>query len=259
MLRAAVSRIQAATRRQERIVGASIGRAQFSFGAVWASESAFMVGLAIVSFRDGGVTAVGAVTAARMAAAALLAPWLATVADRVRRERVLTVVGLIRAAALGAAMVVTAADGPAVVIYALAVVATVAFALFRPAHSALLPALCTSPQQLTRANAVRGLLDSSATLGGPAAAAILLAVSEPAAVLGRARGRLCLVDWRWSGSRTTPRRVRQPQSQPRPTAVGPSTTCRGSRPSRPTAACRWSPGSASYRRSRAAASPSSPS
>jgi hypothetical protein len=42
--------------------------------------------------------------------------------------------------------------------------------------------LCTSPQQLTSANAVRGIVDSSATLGGPAAAAVLLAVSGPAAV-----------------------------------------------------------------------------
>ena len=188
MWRAVASRIQAGTRTQEHVAGASMGRAQLSFGAIWASESAFMVGLAIVAFRDGGVTAVGAVTAARMAAAALLAPWLATVADRVRRERVLTAVGLIRAAALGAAVVVTAADGPAVITYILAVVATVAFALFRPAHSALLPALCTSPQQLTRANAVRGLLDSSATLGGPAAAAILLAVSGPTAVFGACAG-----------------------------------------------------------------------
>jgi CRP-like cAMP-binding protein len=119
-----------------------------------------------------------------MAAAALLAPWLATVADRVRRERVLTAVGLIRAAALGGAAATTAAGGPVLITYILAVVATVALALFRPAHSALLPALCTSPRQLTRANAVRGLLDSSATLGGPAAAAVLLAVSGPGAVFG---------------------------------------------------------------------------
>jgi len=83
---------------------------------------------------------------------------------------------------LGGAAVVTAAGGPAVVTYALAVLATVAQALYRPAHSALLPALCTSPRQLTSANAVRGMLDSAATLGGPAAAAILLAVSGPAAV-----------------------------------------------------------------------------
>jgi hypothetical protein len=78
--------------------------------------------------------------------------------------------------------VVAAAGGPSAVTYALAVVATVALALYRPAHSALLPALCTSPRQLTSANAVRGMLDSAATLGGPAAAAILLAVSGPAAV-----------------------------------------------------------------------------
>ena len=149
---------------------------------MWASEGAFAVGLAVVAFRDGGLTAVGIVTAARMAAAALLAPWLATVADRVRRERVLTCVGLVRAATLGGAAAVTAAGGPPTVTYGLALLATVAQVLYRPAHSALLPSLCRSPEQLTRANAVRGLLDSSATLGGPAAAAVLLAVSGPAAV-----------------------------------------------------------------------------
>ena len=61
-------------------------RAQISFAAMWAGESAFMVPLAVVAFRDGGVAAVGAVTAARMATAALLAPFLATMADRVRRS-----------------------------------------------------------------------------------------------------------------------------------------------------------------------------
>ena len=140
-----------------------------------------MVVLAVVAFRDGGVAAVGIVTAARMAGAALLAPWLATIADRVRRERVLTGVGVFRAAALAGVAAITATGGPVGATYALAVVATIALTLFRPAHSALLPALCTSPGQLTRANAVRGLLDSSATLGGPAAAAVLLAVSGPAA------------------------------------------------------------------------------
>ena len=174
--------MRAGKRAHEGVASASIRRAQFSFGAVWAGESAFMVGLTVVAFRSGGVTAVGVVTAARMTAAALGAPWLATIGDRVRRERILTAVGLTRASALGGAALVTATGGPAVVIYILAVVATVAFALFRPAHSALLPALCTSPQQLTRVNAIRGLLDSSATLGGPAAAAVLLAVSGAAAV-----------------------------------------------------------------------------
>ena len=157
-------------------------RAQMSFAAMWAGESAFMVSLAVVAFRDGGVAAVGAVTAARMAGAALLAPLLATMADRVRRERVLTWVGVVRATMLGCAAAVTATGGPTAATYGFAVVATVAMALYRPAHSALLPALARSPQDLTSANAVRGMLDSLATLGGPVAAALLLAASGPAAV-----------------------------------------------------------------------------
>ena len=160
---------------------AAIRRAQVSFGAIWGGESAFMVAFAVLVYREGGVAAVGVVTAVRMAAAALLAPGLATVADRVRRERVIVGVGLVRGATLGGIAGLTFVDGPIVLVYALAVVATVALALFRPAHSALLPSLCSSPQQLTRANAVRGLLDSSASLGGPASAALLMALSGPAA------------------------------------------------------------------------------
>jgi MFS family permease len=157
-------------------------RAQISFAAMWAGESAFMVALAVVAFRNGGVTAVGAVTAARMAPAALLAPFLATMADRVRRERVLICVGVVRAAMLGCAAVVTAAGGPVAATYCFAVVATVGMTLFRPAHSALLPALAKSPKELTSANAVRGMLDSLATLSGPVIAAVLLAGSGPTAV-----------------------------------------------------------------------------
>jgi MFS family permease len=159
----------------------TLRRAQLSFAAMWAGESAFMVALGVVAFRDGGVAAVGAVTAARMAPAALLAPFLATMADRVRRERVLACVGGFRGAMLGCAAVTTAAGAPAAT-YGFAVLATVAITLFRPAHSALLPALAKSPQELTSANAVRGMLDSLATLGGPIVAAVLLAASGPAAV-----------------------------------------------------------------------------
>ena len=155
-------------------------RAQISFAAMWSGESAFMVSLAVMAYDAGGVTAVGLVTAARMATAALLAPFLATLADRVRRERVLTWIGVVRGAMLAGAAAVTASGGPAAATYGFAIVATVAVALYRPAHSALLPALAKSPEDLTSANAVRGMLDSLSTLGGPVAAAVLLAASGPA-------------------------------------------------------------------------------
>src|SRR3954469_3084291 len=110
MARRLSSRIGHRTHSREAIASSeSIRRAQLSFGAMWASESAFVVGLAVLAFRDGGVVAVGLVPGARMPAAALVAPWLATVADRVRRERVLASVGVIRALALGGAAVATTA------------------------------------------------------------------------------------------------------------------------------------------------------
>ncbi len=149
---------------------------------MWTGESAFMVALAVVAFRNGGVAAVGVVTAVRMATAALLTPFLATTADRVRREVVLIAIGIVRAMALAGTAVVTVADGPPVAIYSCAAVATAALALYRPAHSALLPALANSPRDLTSANAVRGMLDSLAALGGPVAASAILATSGAAAV-----------------------------------------------------------------------------
>jgi hypothetical protein len=138
-------------------------RAQLSFGLIWAGEWALTVGLGVFAFRDGGAAAVGAVTAVRMIPAALMAPFAATVADAVRRE------------------LLTVGDSTSAV-YGLAIVATFAQTLYRPAHSALLPALCTSPQQLTSANVVRGMLDSIAALGGPLVATVLLATGGLASV-----------------------------------------------------------------------------
>lgn len=157
-------------------------RAQTSFGLIWAGEWALMVGLGIFAFRDGGAGAVGAVTAIRMVPAALLAPFAATVADAVRRELILAGIGLIRAVTLGAAAVLLGTGDATGAVYGLAIVATIAQTLYRPAHSALLPALCSSPQQLTSANVVRGMLDSTAALGGPLIATLVFATSGLAGV-----------------------------------------------------------------------------
>ncbi len=69
-----------------------------------------------------------------------------------------------------------AVGGPTYVVYALAVLSTIATTLYRPAHSALIPSLCHTGYELASANVVRGLLDSAATLVGPLLAAVLLAV-----------------------------------------------------------------------------------
>ena len=161
-------------------------RAQLAFGAAWTSEWALTVGLGIVAFRDGGAAAVGLVALLRLAPGAVLGPFLAAIADRVRRERVIVAIGLVRGASIGLMAALLAVEGSIAAVYALAVVATIAGTPLRAAHSALLPSLCTTPEQLTSANAVRGMLDSLSTLIGPLIAAVLLGVGSPATVFAAA-------------------------------------------------------------------------
>ena len=161
-------------------------RAQLSFGAAWTSEWALTIGLGIVAFRDGGAAAVGLVALVRLLPGAVAGPFLATIADRVRRERVLAVIGLVRGVCIAMMAVLLALEAAMVLVYALAALATVAATPFRAAHSALLPSLCKTPVQLTSANALRGMLDSLSTLLGPLIAAVLLEVSGAAAVFAAA-------------------------------------------------------------------------
>ena len=156
----------------------NLRRAQLSFLGASAAESAFTVALGILAFDAGGALAVGLVGLLRMVPSAILAPLLSSYADRGRRERVLVVVSTLRGVATVAAALIVALSGPVTVVYALAVVSTVAATLFRPAHSALLPTLCHSGHELASANVVRGLLDSVATLVGPLIAALLLAFAD---------------------------------------------------------------------------------
>jgi len=163
-------------------------RAQLSFLGAWTAEWAFTVGLGIVAYRDGGATAVGLVGLLRMVPSAILAPLLSPLADRGRRERVLIVVSTLRGVATGAAGVVVGIGGPTPIVYALAVLSTIAATLFRPAHSALLPSLCRTGSELAGANVVRGLLDAAATLIGPLLAALLLQITGVAVVFAVAGG-----------------------------------------------------------------------
>jgi CRP-like cAMP-binding protein len=161
----------------------NLRRAQLSFGAAWTAECAVTVALAILAFRHGGATAVGLVAMARMVPGALLAPLASAVIDTRRRERVLRTVCLIRAAALAGAAIAASQLSSPLPAYALVALATLAFTLFRPAHSALLPSLCTTPGQLSATMVVRGLLDSLSALAGPLLAAALIGPVDVGGVL----------------------------------------------------------------------------
>jgi MFS family permease len=157
-------------------------RSLLSFGFAFTAEWAFTVAIGLVAFADGGAVAVGLVGLLRLLPAALLAPAITAYADRMPRERVLFASSAVRGVATLAAAPVLLAGGPTVVVYALAVVSTVAFTPFRASHSALMPSLCRTPDELTSVNVVRGALDSVSLIVGPLVAALLVAVADVAAV-----------------------------------------------------------------------------
>ena len=163
-------------------------RAEISFACAWTSEAAFTVSLGVVAFRDGGAASVGLVAIIRLLPSAVFAPLVVGVADRIRRERVLAALSALRAAVLVLAALVVRSDAPIALLYALAMVATVAFTVYRPVHSALLPSLSATTRELTSSNVVRGFLDSAGTLVGPALAGILLAIADASAVFACCAG-----------------------------------------------------------------------
>jgi MFS family permease len=155
----------------------ALARAQASFAAAFTAEWAFTVGIGLVAFRDGGAEAVGLVAVLRLLPAAVLAPVLGGLGDRLPRERVLIASSLVRGGTTLAAAAALAADAPVAIVYVLAVVSTIAFTPFRAAHSALVPSLCRTTEDLTMATVIRGTLDSLSVMTGPVIAALLVSVS----------------------------------------------------------------------------------
>jgi MFS family permease len=162
----------------------SLRRAQLAWGGFHAAEWASLVALSVVAFEADGAGAVGAVLFARMVPSAFVAPFVAVVGDRYRRERILRLVHLVRAIACVGAAVALAVDANAFVVYGLAVVAAVPLAAHRPSHLALTPLLARTPRELAASNVAAMTFESAAVLLGPGLAALLLALSGPAAVFG---------------------------------------------------------------------------
>jgi MFS family permease len=143
---------------------------------------AYLVALGVYAYEQGGSTAVGLVGLIRLLPAALLAPFTSSLVDRLPRVTVMVWSDVVRSALMLGSAATIAADGPATVVYALVTIAAVAGTLFRPAKSALLPALVTSPGELSAANVASSTLESVGMFLGPALGGLLLAVTSPSAV-----------------------------------------------------------------------------
>jgi MFS family permease len=147
------------------------------FGSI-TGQWGYLIALAVYADRHGGAKTVSAVLVIRWVSAAVTAPWLAYVADRYRRERVMLAADLSRVAAMsGMAAAAFTGSSPAIV-FALSGLMAVGSAAFRPAQAALLPLLAESPEELTAANVSSTAIESVGGFVGPALGGLLLAATS---------------------------------------------------------------------------------
>jgi MFS family permease len=146
----------------------------------------YAVALYVYAAEQGGATAVGLVGLLTMVPAALVAPFAALAVDRLRREVVLIAAMLTRGVVLLSAAAAVWADLPPAVVYALAVVGSIAARVYFPAVTSLIPALAPTPEALSATNVVSSAIESIGTMVGPALSGLLLVVFDPAAVFALA-------------------------------------------------------------------------
>src|SRR5438067_1218385 len=114
---------------------------------------AYTVALAVYTYRADGAGAVGLLYFVRWTLGAASAPWFSLLADRISRRRVMLASDLARAAMAGGMAATVVAHGPALLVYALAVLLSVVSSAFHPAQAALLPSLAATPAELSASNA----------------------------------------------------------------------------------------------------------
>lgn len=150
-------------------------RAQVAWMLGYAGEWSWLVALWVYAYQTSGVVAVGVLGLARTLPAALLAPALSTITDRLPRHRVLLAIHLGRATLVGLAALAIVAGLSPLVVYALAPLDALLGVLHRPTHMPLMPALARSPEELVASNVASSTFEGIGTLAGPALGGLLVA------------------------------------------------------------------------------------
>jgi MFS family permease len=153
--------------------------------AAWALATFAYSGLNVVvmvyGYESGGASAVGLVALLRVLPGALCAPFTSVLADRYRRELIMLISNLLRAALVGVMAAVVVAGGSPWIVYALTALVGIAGSNFRPAQAALLPSLARTPDELTAANVTASTIQALGLLVAPGIACVLIAVVDTAA------------------------------------------------------------------------------
>ena len=154
-------------------------RLQLGWTAFFVVDAMSMVALSVWAFDDGGASAVGILGLARLLPGAIALPFGAWAADRFSRRRVVTAVFAAISVTQALIAIALVTGVPAVAVYVLVAVGSVAATPYRSAQLALAPLVAATPGELVAMNVTAGTLEGLATFAGPALAALLLIMTDP--------------------------------------------------------------------------------
>jgi hypothetical protein len=151
------------------------------------TENAVWIAMLVYAYGRGGATTAGLIAVAQLVPAAVVAPVMASAADR--RSPVILLAGgyLAQAAAMAGTAAAIGAGAP-LAAYAAAVVAATVVTATRPAQSALIPSVSATPDQLTAANVVAGWLDAAGVAVAGLLAGVLISLAGAGSVFAVCAG-----------------------------------------------------------------------
>jgi len=153
-------------------------RATVAFAIFNAVEIGEWTAILVYAYAATGPESVGVVAVLQLVPAALLAPLLSGVGDHYRRDRALTGTYLAQVVLIGATGLAILASAQVAVVYALAILVSISQSVPRPVQAALLPALASTPDELTASNALSSVAEGVGALAGPFAVGIVLALAS---------------------------------------------------------------------------------
>jgi hypothetical protein len=156
-------------------------RLQVASAAWSAGEGAYMVAVLVFAFQTGGPGAVAFVTILRTAPSIALVPTISTLAGARNADDLLRATLAVRLVCVVLAGAATVAATPALVVYILVAIDSVAGTMLQPIRGSLLPAIARSPAELVTGNVALTTGDSLGALVGPGLAAAALVVGGMAA------------------------------------------------------------------------------
>ena len=152
-------------------------------GLSYAGDLAAFTAASVYAYHTGGAGLVALLGLCKALPGMLLVPLITSGADRVRRERLLLTIGVLRALLLAVAVVAMTGGGQGLTVVVLVGLQSALATAFRQVQVSLMPWLARTPDQLTSANTVASVLVAAAWVAGPAVAAGLLAVSTAQSAL----------------------------------------------------------------------------